>query len=175
VRDSPARTTDQATPVPNRDDIVFPPTPPPEDGTLSSTPPFAHPTIIHDTIVTTAGTTLPQPIPIKSKQANFGNVYATPPFTPDDDPLSSPTPKPHTEESNDALAFLTMLFPRHGASALPYAQKVSISAPGTSGSFDGVVLDLPGDQGRTFYVDGSSAATVNLRERYDPATVPYSE
>jgi hypothetical protein len=139
--------------------IVFPPTPPPEEGekhiSSSSSPPFVFPV-----------TSLPQPIPIKSAPTHsLESAYATPPLTPDDsaEPESDARASSQHEE-NDALAFLTTLFPRDAAQALPYAQKVSISAPDMNASFEGVVLDLPGDEGRTFYVDGSSAATVNLRE-----------
>jgi hypothetical protein len=48
--------------------------------------------------------------------------------------------------------------------ALPYAKSISISSPEMGTSFDGVVLELPG-QPKTFYVDGKSAEVVNVRER----------
>jgi hypothetical protein len=136
--------------------IVFPPTPPPEDGDkyISSSPPIVYPV-----------TSLPQPIPIKSVPTHpLGQAYATPPLTPDDS--TEPASHAHalSQEEDDALAFLSTLFPADAAQALPHAQKVSISAAEMGASFEGVVLDLPGDEGRTFYVDGSSAATVNLRE-----------
>jgi hypothetical protein len=38
-------------------------------------------------------------------------------------------------------------------------------------SFDGVVLELPG-QPKTLYVDGNSAQSVSLRERYVPPLFP---
>ncbi|RXW25573.1 hypothetical protein EST38_g251 [Candolleomyces aberdarensis] len=47
--------------------------------------------------------------------------------------------------------------------ALPYAKRVSISAPNLGADFDGVVLELPGKP-KTLYVDGKGAAAVNLRE-----------
>ena len=56
------------------------------------------------------------------------------------------------------------LFPNHGLKALPYAKRVSISAPNLGADFDGVVLELPGKP-KTLYVDGKGAAAVNLRER----------
>jgi hypothetical protein len=142
--------------VPARDGIVYPPTPPPEDGSLSSPSPFA------PNSIAAAAPSLSQPIPIKTTTTtskSLGHAYHTPPLTPDEDDASVQAPAP-----NDALAFLTALFPRDAAKALPHAQKVSISAPEMGASFEGVVLDLPGDDGRTFYVNGSSAATVNLRE-----------
>ncbi|KAG2015502.1 hypothetical protein CC2G_008770 [Coprinopsis cinerea AmutBmut pab1-1] len=55
------------------------------------------------------------------------------------------------------------LFPQHGLKALPYAKRVSISAPNLGAEFEGVVLELPG-QPKTLYVDGKRAAAVNLRE-----------
>jgi len=57
------------------------------------------------------------------------------------------------------------LFPQQGIRALPYAKKVSISAPSLGAAFGGVILELPG-QPKTFYVDGKSAESVSLRERY---------
>ena len=56
------------------------------------------------------------------------------------------------------------LFPQDGLKALPYAKRVSISAPNLGADFDGVVLELPGKP-KTLYVDGKGAPVVNLRER----------
>lgn len=50
-------------------------------------------------------------------------------------------------------------------SALAYAKNVSISSPGLGTTFEGIVLSLPGKP-RTLYVDGKSAQSVNLRERF---------
>lgn len=55
------------------------------------------------------------------------------------------------------------VFPHQGFGALPHAKGVSISAPSLGADFDGVVLELPGKP-KILYVDGKSAATVNLRE-----------
>lgn len=55
------------------------------------------------------------------------------------------------------------LFPQDGLKALPYAKRVSISAPNLGADFDGVVLELPGKP-KTIYVDGKGAPVVNLRE-----------
>lgn len=94
---------------------------------------------------------------------------STPPLTPDDGSdfgsleLRS-SPPISCKQENDTLDFLMNLFPRQGLQALPYATKVSISAPHMGASFDGVVLELPG-QTKTFYVDGKSAESVSIRER----------
>jgi hypothetical protein len=66
-------------------------------------------------------------------------------------------------QANSSLDFVTMLFPRSGLSALPYAKSVSVSAPNLGAVFDGVVLELPGKP-KTLYVDGSNAANISLRE-----------
>jgi hypothetical protein len=88
----------------------------------------------------------------------------TPPLTPDDnDGVYDGVSATDVKQQNDALDFLSTLFPRNALSALPYAKSVSISAPGLGASFEGVVLELPGKP-KTFYVDGKSAAHVNLRE-----------
>jgi len=55
------------------------------------------------------------------------------------------------------------LFPRHGMSALPHSRSVTISAPNMGVEFNGVVLRVPGTP-KTFYVDGKSAQSVNLRD-----------
>jgi len=93
----------------------------------------------------------------------------TPPLTPDDDgsdfgsleSISLPPAIPKQEK--DTLDFLMNLFPHQGFQALPYAEKVSISAPNMGAAFDGVVLQLPGKP-KTLYVDGKSAESVSLRE-----------
>ena len=71
------------------------------------------------------------------------------------------------EEShrNDEQDFLMTVFPHQGLSALPHAKTVSISAPNLGVDFSGIVLELPGSP-KTLYVDGKSAASVSLRERY---------
>jgi len=66
---------------------------------------------------------------------------------------------------------LMTVFPRQGLSALPYAKSVSISAPNLGADFEGVVLEMP-DSPKTLYVDGKSAESVSLRERY--VERPYS-
>ncbi|KAI0686848.1 ornithine decarboxylase antizyme-domain-containing protein [Cytidiella melzeri] len=90
---------------------------------------------------------------------------ATPPLTPDDldegggGSISAISAK----QSNEALDFLSVLFPRNALGALPYAKSVTIDAADIGASFEGVVLSLPGKP-KTLYVDGKSAAHVNLRE-----------
>jgi hypothetical protein len=103
---------------------------------------------------------LPQAIPIKGSPAAS---LLTPPLTPEDDgPLAEARPP---EIHDDALDLLTTLFPKDGVRMLPHARKVSISAPELGAAFEGVVLALPNEP-KTFYVDGKSAASVNLRERW---------
>lgn len=102
-------------------------------------------------------------IPIKSN-----TDISTPPLTPDDDSDyggRGPGPVINTKKEKDALDFLMTLFPRQGLGALPYAKSVAISAPNMGAAFGGVVLELPG-QLKTLYVDGKSAESVSLRERY---------
>ena len=88
---------------------------------------------------------------------------ATPPLTPDD--VDDDGDSISAKQQNSALEFLSTLFPRNALGALPHAKSVQISAPNLGAAFDGVVLDLPG-RPKTLYVDGKSAAHVNLRERY---------
>jgi len=96
---------------------------------------------------------------------------STPPLTPDDDDdsnfgsfgSSSPSAACNRSQEKDTLDFLMNLFPHQGLQALPYAKRVSISAPNMGAAFDGVVLDLPGKP-KTLYVDGKSAESVSLRE-----------
>lgn len=95
-------------------------------------------------------------------------MLSTPPLTPDR--LSNPSNGNgggylDKSQKKDALDFLMTVFPHHGLSALPYAKNVSISAPNLGADFEGVVLEMPGSL-KTLYVDGKSAESVSLRERY---------
>ncbi|CCM05700.1 uncharacterized protein FIBRA_07932 [Fibroporia radiculosa] len=131
--------------------IVFPPTPPPEIPSPPSTPLLG------------SLPSAPRAIVGKNASAPFPDI-ATPPLTPDDaeegeGSIAAISAKQH----NAALDFLSALFPRNALGALPYAKNVSISAPNLGAAFDGVVLQLPG-KSKTLYVDGKSAANVNLRE-----------
>ena len=105
--------------------------------------------------------------PVSSPSTSSSSDISTPPLTPDgyNRGQGSISPTSGSKVSRDALDFLMTLFPRHGLIALPYAKRMSISAPNLGAAFDGVVLDLPGEP-RTLYVDGKSAESVNLRERY---------
>lgn len=90
---------------------------------------------------------------------------ATPPLTPDSgsECSSSSSNSIASVNGQDALDFLMTIFPNDGLQALPYAKRVSISAPNLGADFDGIVLELPGKP-KTLYVDGKGAAAVNLRE-----------
>jgi hypothetical protein len=127
-----------------RQDLVYPPTPPIPADAMS----FPHSPVG------------PQPILGAPRAENFSHGLATPPLTPDDfiEDVS-------VKSNDDALELLTTLFPNHALMALPHAKSVSISSPEMGTSFDGVVLELPGKP-KTFYVDGKSAEVVNVRERY---------
>ncbi|OCH86372.1 hypothetical protein OBBRIDRAFT_890534 [Obba rivulosa] len=132
------------------DSIDYPPTPPPDvkplDVPLSA--PFSAPRAIISKNRTTA---LPPDI-------------ATPPLTPDDGEAGDGSIAAiSAKQSQNALDFLSALFPRNALAAMPFAKSVSISAPNLGAVFEGVVLELPGKP-KTFYVDGKSAAHVNLRE-----------
>lgn len=138
----------------------YPPTPPPEESILSQSPEFSH-------FVPSAGSApcaIPEVNPQVRRTSSVATAgLATPPLTPDNGVEGG-------SGSLSALgakqsAFLSVLFPRNGLRAAPYAKSVSISTPGTGVTFDGVVLSLP-NKPKTFYVDGKCAATVNLRERY---------
>ncbi|OSX66244.1 hypothetical protein POSPLADRAFT_1043709 [Postia placenta MAD-698-R-SB12] len=135
--------------------IVYPPTPPPDDSlslpiTPSDTPGAPLPSA-------------PRAIVGKNARAHFPDI-ATPPLTPDDAEEGEGSIAAISAKQHDAaLDFLSALFPRNALGALPYAKSVSISAPNLGGTFDGVVLELPGKP-KTLYVDGKSAASVNLRE-----------
>lgn len=90
---------------------------------------------------------------------------STPPLTPDDmDDDGNSVAAISSKQGNNALEFLSALFPRNALGALPYAKSVEISSPNLGTAFEGVVLDLPGKT-KTLYVDGKNAAHVNLRER----------
>lgn len=90
---------------------------------------------------------------------------ATPPLTPDDgEDGEGSIAAISAKQRDDALEFLSTLFPRNALAAMPHAKSVHISGPNLGAEFDGVVLELP-DKPKTLYVDGKSAATVNLRER----------
>lgn len=112
-----------------------------------------------------ADTAFPFPTPprdILAKREVPSSDMATPPLTPDDVDESGDSIS--AKQRNDALELLSTLFPRNALGALPHAKSVQISAPNLGAAFDGVVLDLPGKT-KTLYVDGKSAAHVNLRER----------
>jgi len=86
---------------------------------------------------------------------------STPSLTPDSDSDDDDT-KSNVKEK-DGLDFLMTLFPRHGLSAFPHSKSVTISAPNMGVEFNGIVLHVPGTP-KTFYVDGKSAQSINLRE-----------
>lgn len=131
---------------------------------------LVHPFI--EPLTTTAGYTnrshpisAPRAIPVRND-----SELSTPPLTPDSGSecsISDGSPKfSAVRRQNDALDFLMTLFPNHGVGALPFAKSVSISSNSTMGAaFDGVVLELPGKP-KTLYVDGKSAESVSLRERF---------
>lgn len=101
----------------------------------------------------------PRPIPSRDSSSDL----ATPPLTPDNgSPVSTSVSDKHQK---DGLDFLMTIFPRHGLAALPYSRSVAISAPNLGAAFDGVVLQLPGKP-KTLYVDGKSAQSVSIRERW---------
>jgi hypothetical protein len=93
---------------------------------------------------------------------------ATPSLTPDDgiDDRSGDGVVFDNKHANDALDFLLTISPKDGLKALPFSRSISISAPDMGADFDGVVLELPGTP-KTLYVDGKSAESVSLRERYE--------
>jgi len=109
----------------------------------------------------------PRAIPTRSSSGD-----STPPLSPDEGSdcgsIELPSPPngritPRADDEQAALEFLMNIFPRNGLQALPYAKKVSISAPNMGAVFEGVVLELP-NQSKTLYVDGKSAEAVSLRE-----------
>jgi hypothetical protein len=134
------------------DSIVYPPTPPTGSGDCNS---FFPPV------------TSPRDIPPSFKN----HQLQTPPLTPPDNlngggGSGGGANGVRTKQAKDALDFLLTIFPRDGLTALPFARGVAISAPNMGAAFDGVVLELPG-KAKTLYVDGKSAESVSLRERYD--------
>lgn len=119
----------------------------------------------------------------KASHSTFHGLN-TPPPTPDSTPSTASSSSPgngprvggsmskiSSRQRQDALDFLTTLFPRSGISALPHAKSVRITSaemgvdPGNGFVFEGVVLDLPG-RPKTLYVDGKGAENIKLRERY---------
>ena len=140
----------------------YPPTPPPEEASLGSSPEFSHSALPN----VSAPRAIPQGHPQVRRTSSVTTTgLATPPLTPDNGSEAG-------IGSLSALgakqsAFLSVLFPRNALGAAPYAKSVSISTPGTGATFEGVVLSLTGKP-KTFYVDGKYAANVNLRERYIP-------
>ncbi|KAF7797881.1 hypothetical protein EIP86_009087 [Pleurotus ostreatoroseus] len=138
------------------DSIVYPPTPPPEcpADTLHGLP-----------IASSALRGVPIPGRHNNSHAPPPEI-ATPPLTPDDDFGENEASIARSDiksQQNDALSFLYSLFPQNALDALPYAKRVSITSESMGATFDGVLLELPG-RPKTFYVDGKSAAHVNLRE-----------
>ncbi|KAI0344548.1 hypothetical protein BDW22DRAFT_1472078 [Trametopsis cervina] len=131
-----------------KDSSVYPPTPPldsPSGGALRGLP-FATP-----------------PRDILNRRSSVPPADAeTPPLTPDDLDEGGGSISA-ISANNEALDFLSTLFPRNALGALPHAKRVTIDAPELGASFDGIVLSLPGKP-KTLYVDGKSAAHVNLRE-----------
>lgn len=128
----------------------YPPTPPLESSTCSSSSSFVAPRDIparHNT----------------SSSEYFGHAISTPPLTPDSSVEDDESEAVTTKQSNDALDFLLTIFPHDGLAALAFAKSVAIKAPNMGAAFDGVVLELPG-QSKTLYVDGKSAESVSLRE-----------
>lgn len=133
---------------------MFPPTPPPEDD--------HRPTHAHSFPTESPLPSAPRDIVGKNARAPVPDIL-TPPLTPDDADDEGSVGAISAKQHSAALDFLSALFPRNALGALPYAKSVSISAPNTGAAFDGVVLELPG-KAKTLYVDGKSAASVNLRE-----------
>ncbi|KAF8134637.1 ornithine decarboxylase antizyme-domain-containing protein [Boletus edulis] len=101
----------------------------------------------------------PRRIPARSDSLDS---LSTPSLTPDDSDASG-APGIITKHSKDALDLLLNIFPRNGLSILPFAKSVVVSVPNMGATFDGVVLELPGNS-KTFYVDGKNAPAVSLRE-----------
>ncbi|KAF8647124.1 hypothetical protein AX16_006956 [Volvariella volvacea WC 439] len=117
-------------------------------------PPFDFKPIQH-------GPTLPRDIPKRTL-----SDMSTPPLTPDNgsgyDDGQSMTSSP-TQSANDALDFLMNLFPNDGLTILPHAKSISITVSELGATFEGVVVEMPG-QPKTLYVDGKRAEAVGLRE-----------
>jgi hypothetical protein len=141
--------------------IVYPPTPPLDAADVHAAD-AAFSGLPASSIGADRTPSPPQAIPSRKASSYFENALMTPPNTPEDD---GPLAETRSVVPDDALDFLSTMFPKDAVAALPHARKVSISAPNLGASFDGIVLALPNEP-KTFYVDGKSAATVNLRERY---------
>lgn len=140
--------------------IVYPPTPPLDSDSDSD---YMSHSSINPAPITFAS---PQNIPGRFAAVPPSHNLATPPLTPDDgDNHAAIGGNGARQSSKDALDFLLTLFPRNGLEALPYAKSVAITSPNMGTSFDGVVLELPGKP-KALYVDGKSAQSVSLRERY---------
>ncbi|KIK03492.1 hypothetical protein K443DRAFT_131323 [Laccaria amethystina LaAM-08-1] len=105
------------------------------------------------------------PRTIPHRNGSHNSYSSTPSLTPDCGSDFSTKTQSHIypKRERDALDFLMTVFPHQGFGALPHAKGVSISAPSLGADFNGVVLELPGKP-KILYVDGKSAATVNLRE-----------
>ncbi|KAG6375407.1 ornithine decarboxylase antizyme-domain-containing protein [Boletus reticuloceps] len=111
-----------------------------------------------------AGTRIPSTVPPRRIPARSESLdsLSTPSLTPDDSDASG-APGIITKHSKDALDLLLNIFPHNGLSILPFAKSVVVSVPNMGATFDGVVLELPGNS-KTFYVDGKNAPAVSLRE-----------
>lgn len=132
--------------------IIYPPTPPAEEELPCG-----------DDYMSIHPSSSPTDIP-RSRVVSPVHQLGTPPLTPDNSDNESSNDG-NQSSSQDALDFLLTIFPREGLQALPYAKSVAISAPNLGATFDGVVLELPGTS-KVLYVDGKSAQSVSLRERY---------
>ncbi|TBU29613.1 ornithine decarboxylase antizyme-domain-containing protein [Dichomitus squalens] len=136
----------------------YPPTPPPEEASLGSSPEFSHAALPN----VSAPRVIPQAHPqVRRTSSVAATGLATPPLTPDN--RSEAGVGSLSALGAKQSAFLSVLFPRNALGAAQHAKSVSIATPGTGATFEGVVLSLPGKP-KTFYVDGKYAATVNLRE-----------
>jgi hypothetical protein len=154
----PDRLTSSPSPEPKfPNSIVYPPTPPPEARSTSGY-------VSHSQSPANTTATSPKDIPGRAKAQPVSHNLATPPLTPDDGDDSEDN-ESIEKQSKDALDFLLTIFPRDGLDALPFAKSVVISAPNMGAIFDGVILELPGKP-KALYVDGKSAQSVSLRERY---------
>ena len=111
-----------------------------------------------DSIVYNSQATIPRAIPRRGY-----STLSTPPLTPDNG--SDYHRGNDSIHEKDALDFLLTVFPHQGISVFPHAKSVSISAPNLGSEFNGVVLDIPGST-KTLYVDGKSAESISLRERW---------
>ena len=129
--------------------------------------------------------------PLKTQLSNSTNNnggrqtfhgLATPPLTPESVSDVSPISATSAQQRNDALEFLSALFPRSALSALPHSRSVRISSAemGINGDldsdeglvFEAVVLSLP-NKPKTLYVNGKGAEHIELRERYVSVLISY--